>query len=79
MTKTSRFTKSEEMANSISHGFGALFGLAALVLMIIFASIKGNGMAHCQLFNLWSHIIYSVSFFHLKSFIKSRKSQRFLS
>ena len=42
MHASKRFTKEEEIANSISHGLGALFGLTALVLMIIFASIKGD-------------------------------------
>jgi hemolysin III len=42
MHSSSRFTRKEEIANSISHGLGALFGLTALVLMIVFASIKGN-------------------------------------
>jgi hemolysin III len=57
MTKTSRFTKSEEMANSISHGFGALFGLAALVLMIIFASIKGNAW-HIVSFSIYGATLF---------------------
>lgn len=42
MHSSSRFTRKEELANSISHGLGAIFGLVALVLMIVFASIKGN-------------------------------------
>lgn len=42
MQSSSRFTRKEELANSISHGLGALFGLTALVLMVIFASLKGD-------------------------------------
>lgn len=42
MHSSSRFTRKEEIANSISHGLGALFGLTALVLMIVFASLKGT-------------------------------------
>ena len=42
MHASNRFTKGEEIANSISHGLGAVFGLTALVLMIIFASMKGD-------------------------------------
>ena len=42
MHESTRFTRGEEIANTISHGLGAVFGLTALVLMIIFASLKGN-------------------------------------
>jgi len=42
MYETSRFTRKEEVANAISHGLGALFGLTALVLMIIFSATKGT-------------------------------------
>lgn len=42
MYATPRFTRGEEIANAISHGLGALFGLTALVLMIIFTALKGN-------------------------------------
>jgi len=36
------FTTGEEVANSIIHGFGMLFSLAALVLMIIFSALEGT-------------------------------------
>lgn len=42
MHSSKRFTKKEELANALSHGFGAIFGLTALVLMVIFASLKGT-------------------------------------
>ena len=32
----------EEIANAITHGIGALLAIAALVLLIVFAAIKGN-------------------------------------
>jgi hemolysin III len=32
----------EEIANSITHGIGALLSIAGLVVLIVFASIKGN-------------------------------------
>ncbi|MFW5821308.1 MAG: PAQR family membrane homeostasis protein TrhA [Bacteroidota bacterium] len=44
MNSPKRFTKKEELANAISHGFGAIFGLTALILMIIFASRKGSSL-----------------------------------
>ncbi|WP_042354122.1 PAQR family membrane homeostasis protein TrhA [Bacillus rubiinfantis] len=42
MASTHTFSKGEEVANSITHGIGALLSIAALVLLIIFASIHGN-------------------------------------
>ncbi|SDZ17125.1 hemolysin III [Evansella caseinilytica] len=42
MASTHTFTKGEEIANSITHGLGALFSIAALVLLIIFSALYGN-------------------------------------
>ncbi len=39
----------EEKANAISHGVGVLLSIAALVLLIVQASLHGNCLAHCQL------------------------------
>jgi hemolysin III len=39
----SRFNKGEEMANTLSHLIGAILSIAALVLMVVFSSIRGNG------------------------------------
>jgi len=40
---TARFqTTREEIANAITHGLGALLAIAALVLLIVFAAIKGT-------------------------------------
>ena len=35
-------SRSEEWANGITHMIGAVFGIVALTLMVVFASIKGN-------------------------------------
>jgi hemolysin III len=40
--KTDRFTGSEDLANAYSHLFGALLSVAALVLMVVYSSIRGN-------------------------------------
>jgi hemolysin III len=37
-----RFTKGEEIANSISHGIGAAFGIVALILMLVSATNYGT-------------------------------------
>ena len=42
MTANNRFTKGEEIANSISHGLGAVFAIVALVLMAVFSSRYGT-------------------------------------
>lgn len=42
MANTHVFTKGEEIANSITHGIGALLSLAALILLIVFSSIYGT-------------------------------------
>lgn len=40
--KTHTFTKKEEIANAITHGIGVLLSIAALVLLVVFASMNGN-------------------------------------
>jgi len=42
MANTHTFSKGEEIANSITHGLGALLSIAALVLLIVFSSIHGT-------------------------------------
>lgn len=37
-----QLTVGEEIVNSITHGIGTLLSIAALVLLIVFAAIKGN-------------------------------------
>jgi len=39
----SRYSVAEEIANSITHGIGALLSCAGLVLLVIFAGNHGNG------------------------------------
>lgn len=36
------YSKGEEIANSVTHGIGAIFSIVALILMIVFASIHGT-------------------------------------
>ncbi len=37
-----RYPKTEEVLNVITHGLGFLLSIAALVLLVVFASLKGN-------------------------------------
>lgn len=42
MANTHTYSRREEVANAVTHGIGAALSVAALVLLIVFASIKGN-------------------------------------
>ena len=42
MAATHVFSKKEELANSITHGLGVMLSIAALVILIIYASLYGN-------------------------------------
>ena len=42
MSKKRPQTPSEEIANSITHGIGAAFGIAALVILVVYASLQGD-------------------------------------
>ncbi|MEH7305367.1 PAQR family membrane homeostasis protein TrhA [Neobacillus drentensis] len=42
MAATHIFSKKEELANSITHGVGALLSISALVILIVFSSHYGN-------------------------------------
>ena len=53
--KTPKYTVGEEIVNAITHGVGALFGIVALVLTIIFSVKNQNTIG------LISSIIYGVS------------------
>lgn len=43
MAITHQYSKKEEIANAITHGIGALLSIAALVLLIIYSSLYGDG------------------------------------
>jgi hemolysin III len=47
-----RFSDKEDLANAISHSFGAIMSLAGMVLMIVYSSLRGGPL----------HIICSVVF-----------------
>ncbi len=39
-----QFTVGEEIANSVSHGIGALLSISALVLLVVFSAIRGSAI-----------------------------------
>jgi hemolysin III len=42
MANIHSYTRKEEVVNAITHGLGAALSIAGLVLLIVFASLKGN-------------------------------------
>lgn len=52
MGNTHVFTKKEEIANAVTHGVGVVLSIAALVLLIVFASLYGD-IAHIISFTVY--------------------------
>lgn len=63
VSKTPKYTLGEEIFNSISHGVGVGLSIAALVLLIVFGSIKGGGypLAAGLVYGISLIILYSMS------------------
>ncbi|MCM3748364.1 hemolysin III family protein [Paenibacillus pasadenensis] len=63
MANTHTYTRREEVANAITHGVGTALSIAALVLLIVFASWKGTAM-HVVSFTIYGTamlLLYSAS------------------
>ncbi len=58
-----RYTVAEEIINSVSHGVGAMLGVAALVLCIVVALLYGDGysLAGGIIFGISLIVMYSMS------------------
>ncbi|HOH54290.1 MAG TPA: hemolysin III family protein, partial [Fervidobacterium sp.] len=54
-----RYTMGEEIANSVTHGVGALLSIAGLVLLIVFSAFTANSLT------ITSFTIYGASLFLL--------------
>jgi hemolysin III len=52
MANTHSYSKNEEIANSITHGIGALFSMAALVILIVCSATSGDPL-HIICFTLF--------------------------
>lgn len=61
--KINRFTRQEDLANAISHLAGVLLSVAALVLMVVFSSIRGNAwhIVSCSVFGTSLIFLYLCS------------------
>jgi hemolysin III len=60
------FTIAEEVAHSLTHGAGLLLGVAALVLMVVFAAQRGTAIhvVACSLYGATLVLLYSASTFY---------------
>lgn len=63
MANTHVFSKEEEMANFITHGIGLFLSVAALVILIVFASVYGNAwhIVSFTLFGVTMVLLYTSS------------------
>lgn len=52
MANTHTYTRKEEVANAITHGIGALLSVAALVVLIVFSTMKGTAW-HIASFSIY--------------------------
>lgn len=59
MLEKRRYSFKEELFNSITHGIGALLSLAALIILVVFASLKGDA------WRIVSFSIYGFTLFFL--------------
>jgi len=59
----SRYSKGEEIANSITHGLGAVLAVAGLVVLIVFAALYGNAwhIVSCSIFGAALVLLYLAS------------------
>lgn len=59
----SRYTKREEIANSLTHGLGVVMAVAGLVVLIVFAALYGNAwhIVSCSIFGAALILLYLAS------------------
>ena len=57
------YTLGEEIFNSVSHGVGALFAIAALVLCIVMAALRGNvrAIVSASVYGVTMIVLYTMS------------------
>ena len=62
-TETSKYSVGEEIANSITHGIGALLSIAGLAVLVGFASLHGNAwhITSCSIFGATMILLYVAS------------------
>jgi len=60
------YTAAEEVAHSLTHGVGLLLGIAALVLMVVFAAQRGSAIhvVSCAVYGSTLVVLYAASTFY---------------
>jgi hemolysin III len=63
MANTHVYSRKEEIANAITHGLGTLLSIAGLVLLIVFASLKGTAwhVVSFTIFGVTMLLLYTAS------------------
>jgi len=61
--RASRYSLREEVANSVSHGVGALLAVVGLVVLTVFAALRGNvwHVVGCSVFGAALVLVYTTS------------------
>jgi hemolysin III len=61
--QASRYSLAEEIANSVSHGVGALLAVGGLVVLTVFAALRGNvwHIVSCSVFGVALVLVYTIS------------------
>lgn len=62
-SETTNYSVGEEIANSITHGIGALLSIGGLAVMVVFASLRGDAwhIASCSIFGTTLILLYVAS------------------
>ena len=70
------YSRTEELLNVLTHGFGFFLSIAALSLLVVFASLKGNAW-HIVSFSIYGAslvvLYFASTIFHLSRRIKLRR------
>ena len=63
MELTSRYSRSEEIANSITHGIGIVFAVCAMAVLAVFANLYGDTwhIVSCSIFGATLILLYVAS------------------
>jgi hemolysin III len=58
-----RYTLGEEIAHSVTHGVGALFAIAGLAVLVVFAALRGNAwhVVGCSIYGATLVLMYTAS------------------